>query len=106
MAPQTTLTGTLVACYERPYKSFTTREGEQRPGGVTRWALVGEFGKEPQLVKLADPAHLATLHAAGLGADVVVECVLFANNNTIQHQAVDVEVTPTSKRRAPLTAAG
>lgn len=82
VADQMKVQGTLVACEERAYGSFTDRQtGEVRPGGFTRWAyLVGEFDQAPVVVKVGAQESEAwlRLNEAGYGADVLCTVALRA----------------------------
>ena len=88
-----TIEGTLVACEERPYGSFTDRQtGEVRPGGSTCWAhIVPEFDGGVISVKVGqgDPGWVE-LTGAGFGAYVRVVAVLGARQNKIERRLLSV----------------
>lgn len=82
MAETSTVEGTLVALYARPYKSFPNKTtGEMIPAGVTRFAyLVRDFDEQPIEVKL-DEASYVELQRAGFGAQATLLVELDAKSD-------------------------
>jgi hypothetical protein len=90
-----TIIGTLVACEERPYGSFTDRQtGEVRPGGSTYWAhVVPDFDGAviPLKVRQGDPCW-PELVAMGFGAQVRVVAELAARQNKIERRLLSADL--------------
>jgi hypothetical protein len=104
MADVLSVQGTLVACEERAYGSFTDRQtGEVRPGGATWWAhVVPEFDQAPVAVKVrgTDAQAWSSLIEAGWGALVKVTCDLRAQGDRITRSLLAVEIVATVEPEA------
>jgi hypothetical protein len=90
-----TIVGTLVACEERPYGSFTDRQtGEVRPGGSTYWAhVVPEFDGAVIPVKVAQgDVAWPELQAMGFGSTVRIVAQLAARQNKIERRLISADL--------------
>jgi hypothetical protein len=85
MAMQQTIRGVFVGLSETAYDAFETDRGEKVQGGVTYRAAIAHAnaGGLPEIVKVsADQA--TALKLEGFGAQVELECSLFAKRNRIE----------------------
>lgn len=77
MAITQKITGALVFAAARSYESFTTPDGETKPGGVIREAMLSQdFSSEPARLRFADESLFGEVEGAAFGDIVEVTGVV------------------------------